>query len=144
MARIEHSIEIDRTPDDVFALLTDPGRLHEWQGTAVEAEHQGDGPLRAGSRVREVRSFLGRRIETTVEIVEVVAPERFALRSTAGPVEFDVRQSVEPTPTGSRVRIAMEGTARGVLGVAARVAVKAADRQLKTDLASLKKLLETG
>jgi carbon monoxide dehydrogenase subunit G len=144
VARIEHSIEIARPVDEVFAVLTDPTRLHEWQGTVVKAELEGEPPLRAGSRVREVRSFLGRRIETTVEIVEVAPPDRFALRSAAGPVEFDVRQTVEPTPDGSRVRIAMEGKARGVLGVAARVAVKAADKQLKTDLDALKRLLESG
>jgi hypothetical protein len=36
----------------------------------------------------------------------------------------------------------MEGEARGMLGMAARVAVKAADKQLRTDLKSLKALLE--
>jgi hypothetical protein len=57
-------------------------------------------------------------------------------------VTFHVEQTVEPIATGSRVRIEMEGEARGMLGVAARVAVKAADRQLRADLDSLKALLE--
>jgi uncharacterized protein YndB with AHSA1/START domain len=143
MASIEHSIEIGRSPADVFSVLTDPSRLREWQGTALEAEIQGEGPLRPGSRVREVRSFLGRRIESTVEIVEVEPPSRFVLRSSAGPVTFHIQQTVAPTAAGSRVRIVMEGEARGMLGMAARVAVKAADKQLRSDLESLKSLLET-
>jgi uncharacterized protein YndB with AHSA1/START domain len=143
MARIEHSVEIARPPAEVFALLADPARLAEWQGTVVEAELEGEQPVRAGSRVREVRSFLGKRIESTVEILEHEPPVRFALKSAAGPVSFRVEQLVEPTPSGSRVRIGMEGEARGVLGVGARLAVKAAERQLRTDLASLKRLLET-
>ena len=142
MARVEHAIEIQCPPDDVFATITDPARLPEWQGTAVEAELEGGGPMQPGARVREVRSFLGRRIESTVEILEVDPPTRFVLRSAAGPVLFHVEHVVEPTGDGSRLRISMEGEARGVLGVAARVAVKAADRQLRADLESLKTMLE--
>jgi uncharacterized protein YndB with AHSA1/START domain len=142
VAKIEHSVEIDKPPVDVFAVLTDPTRLREWQGTVLEARHESEGPLRAGSRVHEVRSFLGRRIESTVEIVEVEAPSRFVLRSSAGPVTFHIEQTVAPTAAGSMVRIVMEGEARGMLGMAARVAVKAADKQLRTDLKSLKALLE--
>ena len=142
MARIEHSVEVARPQEDVFAVLTDPGRLADWQGTVVEARLEDDGPLRAGSKVREVRSFLGKRIASTVEILEHEPPSRFALRSTAGPVAFRVEQTVEPTAAGSRVRVAMEGEARGVLGVGARLAVKAAERQLRSDLESLKRLLE--
>lgn len=144
MARIEQSVEIARAPEEVFAVLTDPARLAEWQGTVVEAALEGEGPMRAGARVREVRSFLGKRIESTVEILEHEPPSRFALRSAAGPVTFRVEQTVEPSGDGSRVRIQMAGEARGVLGLGARVAVKAAERQLRTDLEALKRLLEAG
>jgi carbon monoxide dehydrogenase subunit G len=144
VARIEQSVEIARAPEEVFAVLTDPARLAEWQGTVVEAALEGEGPIRAGARVREVRSFLGKRIESTVEILEHEPPSRFALRSAAGPVTFRVEQTVEPSGDGSRVRIQMEGEARGVLGLGARVAVKAAERQLRTDLDALKRLLEAG
>jgi hypothetical protein len=57
-------------------------------------------------------------------------------------VTFHIQQTVAPTAAGSLVRIVMEGEARGMLGMAARVAVKAADKQLRTDLKSLKALLE--
>lgn len=144
MARIEQWVEIDRPPADVFAVLTDPGRLGEWQGTVVEARLEGDGPLGAGSRVREVRSFLGKRIESTVEILEHEPPSRFALRSTAGPVTFRVEQTVEPAAAGSRLRVELEGEAHGFFGIGARLAVKAAERQLRSDLESLKRLLEAG
>lgn len=125
-------------------MLTDPARLAEWQGTVVEAELEGEGPMGAGARVREVRSFLGKRIESTVEILEHEPPSRFVLRSAAGPVSFRVEQTVEPTGAGSRVRVQMEGEARGVLGLGAKLAVKAAERQLRTDLDALKRLLESG
>jgi hypothetical protein len=37
MAPMVSSIEIDRRPEDVFAYVTDPSRLSEWQESLVSA-----------------------------------------------------------------------------------------------------------
>ncbi|MBA2536713.1 MAG: SRPBCC family protein, partial [Actinobacteria bacterium] len=63
MVRVEDSIVVARPIEDVFDYLTDPETLPEWQGSALEARVEGEGPMRAGSRVLERRKFLGRRLE---------------------------------------------------------------------------------
>jgi uncharacterized protein YndB with AHSA1/START domain len=68
MARAGHSVVIERAPDEVFAYLTDPERLPEWQASALEASQESPGPMSVGTRVREVRKFLGRRMETLLEV----------------------------------------------------------------------------
>jgi uncharacterized protein YndB with AHSA1/START domain len=35
MAPIVHSVEIKRSPEDVFAYVTDPSRFAEWQEAVV-------------------------------------------------------------------------------------------------------------
>ena len=35
MAPIVESIEISRSPEDVFSYVTDPSHLPEWQGEAL-------------------------------------------------------------------------------------------------------------
>jgi uncharacterized protein YndB with AHSA1/START domain len=35
--RIDFSVEIDRTPSEVFAYLTDLDNLPEWQASAMQA-----------------------------------------------------------------------------------------------------------
>ena len=42
MAPLVHSVEIDRPPEDVFADVTDPSRVTEWQDAVVSAQLQGD------------------------------------------------------------------------------------------------------
>lgn len=41
MAPIVHSVEIDRSREDVFAYVTDPTRFPEWQEAVVGASTQG-------------------------------------------------------------------------------------------------------
>ena len=57
---------IDLPPDEVFAYATDPANVPEWQSSALETTV--DGPLQAGATGREVRTFLGRRMESTIRI----------------------------------------------------------------------------
>jgi uncharacterized protein YndB with AHSA1/START domain len=52
--------DIARSPDIVFAFITDPARLPEWQPRVVRVEQLDEGPMRAGSRMREVRNVRAR------------------------------------------------------------------------------------
>jgi Polyketide cyclase / dehydrase and lipid transport. len=45
MTAISESIEINRSPDDVFAYLDDVERHGEWQDQIVAVERQSEGPL---------------------------------------------------------------------------------------------------
>ena len=40
MTTIVESVEISRTPADVFAYVTDPSHLPEWQASVVNVEHE--------------------------------------------------------------------------------------------------------
>jgi carbon monoxide dehydrogenase subunit G len=40
---IEHELQIDREPAEVFAFLTDPEKLAAWQPTMVAVRRQGQG-----------------------------------------------------------------------------------------------------
>ena len=50
MTTIVESVEISRTPADVFAYVTDPSHLPEWQESVVDVQ-QDDGPVEVGKRV---------------------------------------------------------------------------------------------
>jgi hypothetical protein len=49
MAAIVESIEISRRPEDVFAYVTDPSRLPEWQESVVSVRRE-DVPLSRWAR----------------------------------------------------------------------------------------------
>jgi uncharacterized protein YndB with AHSA1/START domain len=49
MEPIVNSVEISRRPEEVFAYVTDPSRLAEWQTSVVSA--RADGPTAVGCKV---------------------------------------------------------------------------------------------
>ena len=77
--RVESSIVIDRPPEEVFAYATDPAHAPEWQSSALETVV--DGPVQAGASGKEVRKFLGRRMESTMRIERLSHHEDLPFRS---------------------------------------------------------------
>jgi carbon monoxide dehydrogenase subunit G len=131
--RAELTIEIARTPEDVFSYLTDVSNLPAWQAGVKSAT------LRDG-RIEESRSLLGRELRTTLEIVEQDAPRLFTLRALDGPVRFTVRHELEETDGGTRLTVAAEGD---VPGFAAGLVARQAEKQFRRDFERLKQILET-
>jgi uncharacterized protein YndB with AHSA1/START domain len=141
MIRVEGSVVINRPPDEVFAYATDPANVPEWQSSALEAGV--DGKLQAGATGREVRKFLGRRMESTIRIEEYEPPRSFALQVTSGPVPFHVEQTVEPADEGSRISVVIEGEPGGFFKLAEPLVERGVRRELEGNFATLKGILES-
>jgi carbon monoxide dehydrogenase subunit G len=131
--RAELTIEIARTPEDVFSYLTDVSNLPAWQGGVKSAT------LRDG-RVEESRSLLGRELQTKLEIVEQEEPRLFTLRALDSPVPFTVRHELEPVDTGTRLKVTADGD---VPGFAAGLLARRAEKQFRKDFERLKEILES-
>jgi carbon monoxide dehydrogenase subunit G len=132
--RAELTIEIARTPEEVFAYLTDVSRVPEWQAGVKSAE-QRDG------RIEESRSLFGRELHTTLEIVEQEAPRVFTLRALDSPVPFTVRHELEPAGAGAtQLTVTAEGD---VPGFAAGLLARRAEKQFRKDFDRLKQILES-
>ena len=140
MVHIEFSIDVDRPPSEVFAYLTDAGSLPEWQSSAVEAHWEGD--KARGAHVKEVRKFLGRRMESDLEVTEYEPDQRFALKVLSGPVPFSVRHTLEPRNGGTRLTFVGEGEPGGFFKLAEPIVARTAERQFKSDFETLKEVLE--
>ena len=130
--RAELTIEIERTPEDVFAYLSDVSNLPAWQ-TGVKSATQRDG------RVEESRSIFGRELNTTLEIVDREEPRLFTLRALDSPFQFTIRHELEPTDGGTRLTVTAEGD---VPGVAAGFLERRAEKQFRRDFERLKQILE--
>jgi uncharacterized protein YndB with AHSA1/START domain len=140
---IEFSTDIDRPLEEVFAWLTDPDRLPQWQSSAVEVRQQSDGPVGVGTRFKEVRRMLGRRLESEVEVTVYEQPRRFAVRSQSGPVPFEADQTLEPTEAGTRVHFRGKGEPGGFFKLAEPLVARAVERQFRSDFETLKDILES-
>jgi uncharacterized protein YndB with AHSA1/START domain len=143
---ITESIEIDRSPQEVFAYLDQLDRHGEWQGTIVETRVETEGPTRVGSRVVDTRKVPGGPREIPYEVTEHDPPRRVSFRGTAGPVRPEGTVMVEPLDDGSRSRVSLEFDLRGH-GIGVLLAPFArwqAAKQIPEDQARLKERLESG
>jgi uncharacterized protein YndB with AHSA1/START domain len=140
--RIELTVEIARTPEEVFELLSDIERLPEWQASAIEAH--AEAPLGEGSRVTEKRRFLGRELDTELEVVAYEPPKRLTLRSLGGPVEFTVDHELAAQAGGTQLRLVAEAQPGGLLRLTEPMLTRTAEQEFRRDLDRLKELLESG
>ena len=143
---IEHSIEVDRPAEDVFAYLDQLERHREWQAQIVSATLESDGPVRVGTRVREIRRIGGREQDASYEITEHDPPRRSAFRGIAGPVRPLGRVTVEPIGDGSRARVSIEFTlvGHGIGKLIAPLARMQARKSIVESQERLKAKLEAG
>lgn len=144
MAPIVASAEIARSPDDVFAYVTDPKRLPEWQESVVRAESS-DTPARIGTRARVTRRVGRREMPQSAELAELTPPTRWAVRGLDGPVRGNVNGRIDPLDNGTRSRVTieldLEGHGIGKLLVPLFVGRKAQD-EMPRNMQRLKERLE--
>jgi carbon monoxide dehydrogenase subunit G len=137
---MEHTVHIDRPPADVFGYLTEVEKAPEWQSSALEVRSEGE--LGAGMRIREIRNFLGRRAESTLEVTEYEPDRKFSLRVVSGPLPFEVRHALTAEDEGTRLDWVAEADTSRFPKLAVRMMAGTAERQFKGDLERLKRVLE--
>jgi uncharacterized protein YndB with AHSA1/START domain len=142
MVTVEETIVVERPIEEVFAYFTDPARIPEWQSSALEAHLDGEGPMRAGSRVLEKRKFLGRQMESTMEVLEYEPPHRFRIKASSGPVPFEVTNTLNAAEGGTRINAVLEGEPGGFFRLAEPLVARAVARELRNNLETLKDVLE--
>jgi carbon monoxide dehydrogenase subunit G len=140
--QMEHTVVIQRPPSEVFAYLTDVSKLPEWQTSASEATVEGE--MRLGAHVHEVRSMLGKRAESTLEVSEFEPDRKFSLRVVSGPLPFEVRHTLTEDDGGTRLDWVGEADTSKFPRFAVRMVAGAVEAQFKADLERLKSLLEAG
>jgi uncharacterized protein YndB with AHSA1/START domain len=144
LIHVELTVVVDRPVEEVFAYLTDPLTLAEWQPNVVSISQETDGPMGAGTRLREVRRGpFGRTVEAIVEVAEYEENSRFDLRIVSGPLPIDGRNEFRPADGGTRIEFVAEGKLSGPLRLAEPILARALRRQFASDYERLKRSLES-
>ena len=108
MSGFHEEIDVDRSPEDVWAYVIDPSNLPEWQASAISAEQLDEGPLGLGSRVRVTRHLGRREIPMTMEVTEFDPPRSWGMRGIDGPVRGRVHGEITPFDEGRRSHVSMD------------------------------------
>ena len=97
--------EIGAPSEELYAMVSDLGRMGEWSPENVGGEWLGGATgAQHGARFRGRNRNGKKSWQTTVTVLEADPGRRFAFRVTAGPVKVaDWAYSFEPAPSGCRV-----------------------------------------
>jgi uncharacterized protein YndB with AHSA1/START domain len=148
MTRIVTSVEIARTPEDVFAYVTNPSHLPDWQASVVSVEHDGT-PVRVGKRAVVTRQVGPREMKSTAEIADLAPPRSWFVRGLDGPVRGNVQGRIEPLDDGARSRVTIEldlhghGIGKLLLPLVGLVVKRQAQREMPQNAQRLKEQLES-
>jgi hypothetical protein len=124
-------------------VVTDLDRLPDWQPTVVDVELLGDGPLRTGNRLKEVRQVRRKRLEQIVEIAAFEPARRFGMRIVEGPLPVHGDLTFSPIDGGgTRLHVHAFGHANGALRLLQPVLTFGLKREFRSQYQRLKGLIE--
>ena len=143
MVDVSTQIDIARPRADVAAYASDPDNAPAWYVKIKSVEWKTPKPLQVGSKLAFVAQFLGRTLEYTYEVKEMVVGERFVMATAQGPFPMETTYSWEDTSSdGTRMTLRNRGEPAGFSKLVAPIMATAMQRANAKDLQRLKKILE--
>lgn len=103
MARIEHTITVQRPISLVYGLLTNFKRLNEWQPDLLSVHLISADPLRVGTMMSQERRFGAGQTFLNVDILEVVRNQVLEYSGLHG--RFRLRRRIELSSQGDVTQV---------------------------------------
>lgn len=142
MIKFEHSIVINRPVEEVFKFVTTPENDPLWIQSTLKSEQTSEGPMGVGAIVRGESRFLGRSIISTIEVKEYELNRKRAGKTTSGPIPAELVELFEPVEGGTKLTTIGQLEIGGFFKLAEPVVGRMVSRQMESNLANLKDLLE--
>lgn len=141
MIQHEVTIHLNQPVEQVFAFLMDTGKLSAWQSNLIKMEKITEGPLRTGSRFKEVRRLGRRESEIQAEITAFEPNKRFETRTLTKP-EVTVSYSFEPENGGTRLKHKFVMLTSGLIRFLEPLIAGSIKKESESDFETLKRILE--
>jgi polyketide cyclase/dehydrase/lipid transport protein len=143
MVDVVTEIIIERPRPDVARYATDPDNAPIWYVNIQRVEWRSPPPLRLGSEIAFIASFLGRQLAYTYRVTTLVPGKRLVMATTEGPFPMETTYEWESVARdGTRMRLRNRGRPSGFSILIAPLVGWAMRRANRKDLANLKKILE--
>jgi uncharacterized protein YndB with AHSA1/START domain len=141
MIQHEVTIHVNRPVDQVFAFLADTSKLSTWQSNLIKNEQLTQGPLRAGTRFREVRRLGRRESEIQGEVTAFEPNKRLETKTITRP-RVTVSYSFNPENEGTRLRYKFVLLTSGVMRLLEPMIAGSIKKEQESDFETLKRILE--
>lgn len=142
MATAGCEVTINRSVEDVFAILSNAENDPTYSSLVVEARRTSPGPIGVGTTARLVSRMFGRRIVNDWTVTEFDPNRTYAWQRTSGGVPLGGRMTFDEVDGRTRVSATITVEPDGILRFIAPLIATLGRRGFKKDLANLKHLME--
>jgi uncharacterized protein YndB with AHSA1/START domain len=141
MIQHEVTVHLNKPVEQVFAFLTDTSKLSTWQSNLIKSEQLTEGPLRTGSRFREVRRINNKEEEIEGEITNLELNKRLETKTATKPQAM-VSYSLDPEQGGTRLRYKFILVTSGLMRLMEPMIASSIKKGTQSDFETLKRILE--
>jgi uncharacterized protein YndB with AHSA1/START domain len=141
MIQHEVSIHLDKPVEQVFAFLMDTSKLSTWQSNLIKTEQITEGPLRTGSRFREVRRIGRKESEIQGEITVLEPNKRLETKTVTKPQAM-VSYALDPEHGGTRLKYKFILVTSGLMRLFEPMIASSIKKGTASDFEALKRILE--
>jgi hypothetical protein len=141
---VTNSIDIERPPAEVWAVVSDYAADTIWRKGIVEMTPDADGPPRVGTRVREVLVLGGRTYTTETAVTDVGPGLTYGFSGTGTSGEVRGRRTVVAAdrPQSARFSYDVELEPSAVPRILAPLMARWLGHSMRRDLRRLRSLVE--
>lgn len=141
---VEVHATIARPRTEVAEYCCTPDNVTAWCANIEAVQWETATPVTVGSRLRLTSGFLGRTVEYTCEVVELVRAERFVMRCDRGPFPVETAYAwADAEDGGTWMTVRNRGASAAFAALAPPIVATAVRRATALDLARLKSILES-
>ena len=135
MPEAQSTVEIRRSPAEVFAFLSEGENDRRWRSGVLDIRRK-SGQGRGAIYEQGVKGPFGRRVPADYEITSYEPDRRIAFRAIAGPVRPEGSYELTPAEGGTRVTFALRAEPRGLAKLMSPMVAKT----MRSEVAQLDRL----
>ncbi len=144
MINLDFGVLVDRPMKDVFAFVSNPNNMSQWNSAVVSLQQSTPGAVAVGTKFKTVGEMMGRRIEGEMQITALEPDSKCGFQVNAGPMQVNLTLSFKTVGTGTKVSLNAQGNPGGIFKLAEGVMAGQVKSMMEGNLARLKTVLEKG
>ena len=96
--------------------------------------------MEVGTQITDLRKFLGRNMDSKLEVTVFEPNKRFVQKVISGPIPFEIIQTFDPSVNGTKLTVLTQGEHGGFFKLTAGMFQKQLEGQIQGDAERLKKV----
>jgi len=133
---------INRPVAEVFAFLSNFENNAQWEPSVLEAHQVSSEPMQVGTKLSEIRKFMGRQVASNYEVIGYETNRKFAVQSVSGPIQVKASYTFEPTESGTKITDTAEFEIHGFFKLMAPLFGMMVRNQMESNFRKIKEIFE--